>query len=36
MIDDVTVKRDIDLYFRMEEKVSIIGQRNLWERNHSF
>lgn len=36
MIDNVTVKREVGLYGRVEEKVSIVGQGNSVERNHSF
>lgn len=36
MIDDVTVKREVGLYCGVEEKVSIVGQENLVERNYSF
>lgn len=36
IIDNMTVKREIGLYYGVEKKVSIVRQGNLEERNHSF
>lgn len=36
MIDDSTVKLEVGLYCGVKEKVLIVGQGNLMERNYIF